>query len=92
MIQLPKNETFPGRVFSRLVIRIGVLILLMGLFEVKGLCQQSTCALQEEIKCCIDEIQPQLCGKVMKNLDERVRMCPICYFINNPILCTLSFA
>ena len=70
MIQLPKNETFPGRVFSRLVIRIGVLILLMGLFEVKGLCQQSTCALQEEIKCCIDEIQPQLCGKVMKNLDE----------------------
>ena len=63
MIQLPKNETFPGRVFSRLVIRIGVLILLMGLFEVLH-------ALQEEIKRCIEEIQPQLCGKVMKNLDE----------------------
>ena len=35
----------------------------MGLFEVLR-------ALQEKIKRCIDEIQPQLCGKVMKNLDE----------------------
>ena len=32
-------------------------------------------ALQEEIKRCIKEILPQLCRKVMKNFDERVRMC-----------------
>ena len=32
-------------------------------------------ALQEEIKRCINEIQPQLCRKVMKNINERVRMC-----------------
>ena len=35
----------------------------------------TTHALQEEIKRCINEIQPQLCRKVMKNFDERVRMC-----------------
>ena len=34
-----------------------------------------TRALREEIKRCIDEIQPQLRKKVMKNLDERVRIC-----------------
>ena len=32
-------------------------------------------ALQEEIKPCINEIQPQLCRKVIKNFDEKVRMC-----------------
>ena len=41
----------------------------------------TTRALREEIKRCVDEIRPRLCGKVMKNLDERVRTCPI--------LCTL---
>ena len=43
----------------------------MGLFEVKGLCRRSTRALREEIKR-IDEIQPQLRGKMMKNLDESI--------------------
>ena len=42
----------------------------MGLFEVKGLCRRSIRALREEIKRCIDEIQPQLRGKVIKNLDK----------------------
>ena len=32
-------------------------------------------ALQEKIKRCIDKIQPQLRRKVMKNLDEKVRIC-----------------
>ena len=31
-----------------------------------------TTTLQEEIKRCIDEIQPQSCRKVMKNFDEKV--------------------
>ena len=35
----------------------------------------TTCALQEEIKRCINEIQLQLCRKIMKNFDERVHMC-----------------
>ena len=47
----------------------------MGLFEIKDLCQQSlNHALQEEIKRCINEIQSQLCRKIMKNFDERVRI------------------
>ena len=60
--------------------------LLTGLFEAKGLCRQSTRALREEIERRIDEIQPRLCRKVMKNLDERVRTCPMRYSINNPVL------
>ena len=40
----------------------------MGLFKIKDLCQQSlNHALQEEIKRCINEIQSQLCRKIMKN-------------------------
>ena len=44
----------------------------MGLFEVKVYVNNPTTtrALQEEIKRCINETHPQLCGKVMKNLDE----------------------
>ena len=38
----------------------------MELFEVKVNNPTITRALQEEIKRCIDEIQPQLCRKVMK--------------------------
>ena len=68
----------------------------MGLFEVKVYVNNPTTtrALQEEIKRRINEIQPQLCGKVMKNFDEKVHMCqqsrgghlPDYYSINNPIL------
>ena len=49
----------------------------MGLFEVKVYVNNPTTtrALQEEIKRRINEIQPQLCGKVMKNFDEKVHMC-----------------
>ena len=49
----------------------------MGLFEVKVYVNNPTTtrALQEEIKRCIDEIQPQLCRKIIKNFDETVRMC-----------------
>ncbi|GFQ64061.1 uncharacterized protein TNCT_474281 [Trichonephila clavata] len=75
-------ETFPGRIFSRFgnknwLFRSCDSTLLdfffMGLFEVKDLCQQ-TRALQEEIKLCINEIQPQLCRWVMKNFNKKVRM------------------
>ena len=41
----------------------------------------TTRALQEEIKRCLNEIQPQLCRKVMKNFDKRVpakeAICPM---------------
>ena len=104
------HETFPSRIFSRFGDQkwpprscdlIPLDFFLWGYLKSNVYINNTTttCALQEEIKHCINEIQPQLCRKVMKNFDERVGMCqqtveaicPMCYSINNPILYTLGF-
>ena len=78
------HETFPGRVLSRFVknwpSRLCDLtpldFFLWGYLKSKVYVNNptTTCALQKEIKRCINEIQPQLYRKIMKNLDEKVRM------------------
>ena len=86
------HETFPGRVLSRFGDRnwppgscdlTPLDFFLWGYLKRKVYDPTTTRASQEEIERCIDEIQPRLRGKVMKNL---------CYSINNPILRTLRFA
>ena len=85
------HETFPGRVLSRFGDRnwppgscdlTPLDFFLWGYSKRKVYVDDPTTtrASQEEIERCIDEIQPRLRGKVMKNL---------CYSINNPILRTL---
>ena len=90
-IRLPR-ETFPGRALSRFGDRnrppgsrdltpLDFFLRDCSRWKVHVDDPATTRALREEIKRCVDEIRPRSCGKVMKNLDERVRMCPI--------LCTL---
>ena len=80
------HETFPDRVLShfgnqnwplRLCDLTPLDIFFWGYLKLKVYVNKPTtpCALQEEIKCCLNEIQPQLCRKVMKNFDKRVSMC-----------------
>ena len=84
-IQLP-HETFPGCVLShfgdqnwpsRSCDLTPLDFFLWGYLKSKIYVNNPTTtrALQEEIKRCINEIQPQLYRKVMKNFDETVRMC-----------------
>ena len=80
------HETLPGRVLSRFDDQnwpptscdlIPLDFFLWDYLKSKVYANNPTTirALQEEIKRCINEIQPQLRRKVMKNFDERVRMC-----------------
>ena len=90
-IRLPR-ETFPGRALSRFGDRnrppgsrdltpLDFFLRDCSRWKVHVDDPATTRALREEIKRCVDEIRPRLRRKVMKNLDERVRMCSI--------LCTL---
>ena len=83
-IQLP-HETFPDRVLSRfgdqnwppISCDLTPLDFFLWGYLKSKICVDdptTTHALREENKHCINEIQPQLCRKMMKNLDERVRM------------------
>lgn len=69
-----------------------VLVIRIGSLDHVGLTPTTIHALKEEIKCCINEICLQLCRKVMTNFDRRIEViCPMCYTINNPSVCTLWF-
>ncbi|XP_018359883.1 PREDICTED: uncharacterized protein LOC108759083 [Trachymyrmex cornetzi] len=80
------HETFPGRVLSRFGDQnwpprscdlTPLDFFLWSYLKSKVYVNKPTItrALQEEIKRCTNEIQPQLCREVMKNFDKRVRMC-----------------
>ena len=80
------HETFPGRVLFRFGDQnwpprscdlTPLDFFLWGYLKSKIYVNNPTTtrALQEKIKRCINEIQQQLCRKIMKNFDERMRMC-----------------
>ncbi|KZC11452.1 hypothetical protein WN55_02626, partial [Dufourea novaeangliae] len=80
------HETFPGLVSSRLGDQnwppkwcdlTPLDFFLWGFLKLKVYVNKPTTtqALKEEIRCCITEIQPQLCQTVIENFVKRTQMC-----------------